>query len=377
MKKFFNMDVLKRIISPMLALAAVVGLALFARLGQPLPVSGLYSSTVPAAIDSTSPPPTPSPSPAETPSPTPSPSPTPAPPPVDFSSADLTGLYAPELETLLGSWGFQYYAPDGAWTDADAYELSLFQRWAGVEPTGQADGATRQALLYAWRTYGNSRIPRAKLPLEGRYIGVNPGHQAHLDSSLEPLSPDKGSPKKAKVSGGTRGVVTKVYEYQQNLTIALKLRDSLEAAGARVLMARTTNDVKISNGERARMMNDAKVDVYLSLHCNGNGNRNASGLETLVPVQRGYQTGDVLAQSQKLAALMQQEEIRATGAKDGGLSKRGDLSSLNWAAMPACLIEMGYMTNPAEDKLLNTPEYQDKLVAGMVSAFELYFQQQD
>jgi N-acetylmuramoyl-L-alanine amidase len=116
------------------------------------------------------------------------------------------------------------------------------------------------------------------------------------------------------------------------------------------------------------------VDVYLSLHCNGNGNHNTSGLETLVPVQRGYQSGTVLNSSRRLAALMQQEEIKATGAKDDGLVDRSDLSSFNWAKMPTCLIEMGYMSNPAEDRLLAEPTYQDKLVDGMVSAFELYFQ---
>jgi N-acetylmuramoyl-L-alanine amidase len=372
MKKLFNGDVLKRIIPSLLALAAVVSLALFAAPGRPLPVSGLY--TAPASASAITPSPEPSPAPAATPVPTPVSAPTPEPPPVDFAAADLTGVDAPVLEVLFRFWGFEYFAPDGKWTDADAYELRLFQHWAGLPETGGADGATRLALLRAWQAHRFGAVPRERLPLEGRYIGLNPGHQSRMDGQLEPLSPDKGSPMKARVSGGTRGVVTKVYEYQQNLVIALKLRDRLEAAGARVLMVRTENDVRISNGERARMMNDARVDACLSLHCNGNGNRNAKGLETLVPVERGNQRGAVLGESRRLAGLIQREAIKATGAKDLGLINRRDLTSLNWPEMPTCLIEMGYMTNPEEDRLLNSEEYQDKLVAGMVNAFVLFFQ---
>jgi N-acetylmuramoyl-L-alanine amidase len=296
-----------------------------------------------------------------------------APAPLDFNTMDLAGADAPVLEGLFGFWGFQYYPADGKWTGEDAYELTLFQRWAGVPPSGTPDAATRQALENTLQRYGLAAIPRAKLPLEGRYIGVNAGHQAHLDAKLEALSPEKRSPKRASVSGGTRGCVTKVPEFKTNLAIALKLRDRLEGMGARVLMARSTNDVKISNASRARLMNDAHVDVYLSLHCNGNQKKTLTGLETLVPKGRGNQTGAVLAQSKRFAACMQAEEIKATGARNGGFSYRRDLSSLNWPTMPTCLIEMGYMTNPAEDRRLNSPEYQDKLVSGMVNGLIAYF----
>jgi N-acetylmuramoyl-L-alanine amidase len=379
MKNLFNPAIAKRLIVPLLVLTAVVILSIFAVRGEALPASALFTpaaATLPATQAPSS---TPVATPEETPSPAPTaaPSPTPEVPPIDFATAGFAGADAPVLEQLLGSWGFQYYKPDRKWTGEDAYELSLFQRWAGVPVTGSVDAATRQALLMTWEKYARNEIQREKLPLEGRYIGVNPGHQSHLDSRLEALSPEKGSPKRARVSGGTRGSVTKVPEYKQNLAIALKLRDKLEGMGARVLMARSVNDVKISNAERARMMNGAGVAVYLSLHCNGNHSKKASGLETLVPAGRGNQTGAVLQESRKFAAFMQAEEIKATGAKDDGFSYRKDLSSLNWPMIPTCLIEMGYMTNAAEDRLLNTPAYQSKLVDGMANAFVLYFQSEN
>lgn len=303
----------------------------------------------------------------------PAPTPDPNPPPCDLANGDLAGASAAAMEQLFSAWGFKYYPADGKWAGDDSYELKLFQRWAGKKPTGQFDTTTRKSLLIAWRKWGNGTIERQKLPLEGIYIGINPGHQRKANYAKEKESPEANSPLKIKVSSGTQGVATRVPEYVVTLQVGLKLRDKLEAMGARVLMARTIHDVNISNGDRARAMNTDGVQVYLSLHCDGNNNRRIAGLHTLIPAQRGYQKGDVLAQSQKFAKLMQEECIRASGAVDKGFSTRSDLTSLNWAKMPTCLIEMGYMTNVAEDKKLVTAAYQDKLVAGMAKAFVRYF----
>lgn len=313
---------------------------------------------------------------AETASPSPSPSPSPTLPPCDFLTADFSKpANIAVMERLFVNWGFSYYKPDGKWAADDAYELKLFQRWDKLSPTGAFDAATRKALLAAFSRYDRAKIPRVKLPLEGRYIGINAGHQQKADSRKEPLSPEKNSPKKAMVSSGTQGIATRVPEYKVNLSVALKLRDSLEAQGARTLMVRTTNDVDISNVARCKMMNSAKVDVYISLHCDGNNNRKSHGLHTLIPADRGYQHGGVLIKSQKFSKIMQEELIKATGAYDKGFSTRRDLSSFNWAKMPTCLVEMGFMTYPAEDRLLANASYQDKLVKGFTAGFLRYFRE--
>ncbi len=308
---------------------------------------------------------------------TPVPTATPASPaqPCDFLKGDLAGTGASAVEQLLSAWGFQYFTPDGKWADEDAYELKLFQRWAGRKPTGVFDADTRKSLLIAWQDWGENEIPRQKLPLEGRSIGINPGHQKKGNYDKERESPEAGSTLKAKVTSGTQGVSSRVPEYVVTLQVGLKLRDKLEAMGARVLMARTTHAVNISNGERARAMNTAGVQVYLSLHCDGNNSRSITGIHTIMPAKRGYQTGDVLAKSQKFAALIQEESLKGTGAKDKGCYPRSDLSSLNWAKMPTCLIEMGYMTNVAEDKKLVTGAYQDKLAQAMAKAIQRYFEE--
>lgn len=295
--------------------------------------------------------------------------------PCSFMTADFAGADAAVLERLLDAWGFQYESPDGKWTDADAYELGLFQRWAKLNPSGAVDNGTRFALLSAYLHYGETAIPRQKFKLEGRYIGINAGHQRKADSTKEKLSPEAKSPLKQKVSSGTQGRYTRVPEYKVNLAVALKLKARLEALGARVLMVRTTDNVRISNAERARMMNEAGVDLMLSLHCDGNNRRTVYGLHTLIPAKRGYQQGDVLKKSQLLARKIQAAAVKATGARNKGFSTRRDLTSFNWSAVPTCLVEMGYMTNKAEDKRLVTSAYQDKLAIGFVNGITAYFQE--
>ncbi len=308
---------------------------------------------------------------------TPAPTATPASPaqPCDFLRGDLAGTGAAAMEQLLSAWGFKYFKPDGKWAEEDGYELKLFQRWAGRKPTGTFDADTRKCLLIAWQDWGECKIPRQKLPLEGHSIGINPGHQEKGNYDKERESPEAGSALKAKVTSGTQGVASRVPEYVVTLQVGLKLRDRLEAMGARVLMTRTTHAVNISNGDRARAMNAAGVQVYLSLHCDGNNNRSITGIHTIMPAKRGYQTGDVLAKSKKFASLIQAETLKGTGAKDKGCYARSDLSSLNWAKMPTCLIEMGYMTNVAEDKKLVTGAYQDKLAQAMAKAIQRYFEE--
>lgn len=367
------MKSIKKYIEPTLSIIAVIILSLF--------VSQIASSgnTVPAAANAATSTPVVTATPQETANPqstTPQPtnSPTPTPLPCDFLTADFTTPgNADILERLIATWGFGYYKPDGKWAADDTYELTLFQRWAGLQPDGGFGDATRNALLSAYLKYGEGLIPRAKLPLEGRYIGINAGHQHKADSGLEPLSPEKNSPKKARVSSGTQGVTTRVPEYKVNLAVSLKLRDTMEAQGARVLMVRTTDDVRISNVERCRMMNDAGVDVYISLHCDGNNNHATHGLHTLIPADRGYQHGSVLLKSQQFAAIIQEEAIKATNATDKGFSTRGDLSSFNWSEMPTCLVEMGFMTYSREDKLLVSEEYQNKLAKGLAAGLTRYF----
>ena len=208
--------------------------------------------------------------------------------------------------------------------------------------------------------------PTPKL-LAGLKIGIDPGHQLHMNSGKEAVAPGS-SQKKAKVSSGTTGVATKIPEYVTNLEISMALRNCLEAFGADVKMTRELHDIDISNIERATMMNDWGADLVLRIHCNGVSNRKKRGIGLYVK-----KSGDMAKESYEAAEALLPAMIEATGAKQDGIFKRDIYSGLNWSKVPSILVENGYMSNPEEDELLNDPNYQLMLAEGITQGVIQYF----
>ena len=206
------------------------------------------------------------------------------------------------------------------------------------------------------------------LRLTGVKIGIDPGHQARGNSDKEPVAPGSDE-MKAKVSSGTAGVRTGVAEYLVNMDVSLQLRDALEALGAEVYLTHETVDVDISNMERAIMMNDLGVDLVLRIHCNGSTNSKANGIGLYI-----RKTGENAEACELAAQALLPAMSAATGAREDGIFKRDTYTGLNWSTVPCILVEMGYMSNPEEDVLLNDPEYQAKLVEGMVEGICAYME---
>ena len=209
------------------------------------------------------------------------------------------------------------------------------------------------------------------LSKEKYIVCLDPGHQTKGNPALEEIAPNSDK-KKAKVTTGTRGVVTKKYESELMLEIALKLKTSLESKGYKVIMTRTKNDVDISNKERAIFANDSKADVYIRLHADGSENKNAAGASVLTSSPKNKYTTKVQKESEKFSKILLEEYVKATGAKNRGLIYRDDLTGTNWATVPNTLIELGFMSNAEEDKKLSEKDYQDKIVKGIVNGIDRY-----
>ena len=203
-----------------------------------------------------------------------------------------------------------------------------------------------------------SIVEQPPLPLAGVKIGIDPGHQAHANNSKEPVAPGS-SEMKAKVASGTAGVSTRRPEHEIDLEISLKLRDLLVSLGAEVLMSRETADVDISNVERAVMMNDWGADLVIRVHCDGSTDRSIHGIGMYV-----RKTGTCAHESYLLGEKLLNSVAKAAGAPARGVYRRDTYTGLNWSTVPCVLAEFGYMSNPAEDEKLCTPEYQEQLVYG-------------
>lgn len=211
-----------------------------------------------------------------------------------------------------------------------------------------------------------------------KVICIDAGHQAHGNNDQEPIGPG-ASQTKAKVSSGTKGVSTGKMEYELTLEISLKLQEELEQRGYTVIMCRTTNDVDISNAQRAAVANDAGVDAFLRIHADGAENSSAQGAHTICQTAGNPYNGQLYEQSLRLSQCVISEYLAMTGARqakaDDGVDERDDLSGINWCSVPVTLIELGFMTNPTEDTLMSSADYQAKMVAGIANGVDKYFDQ--
>jgi N-acetylmuramoyl-L-alanine amidase len=214
----------------------------------------------------------------------------------------------------------------------------------------------------------SSTSPKDQLPLTDHIIGIDAGHQAKGNNEQERVAPDSRETK-PKVSSDTSGVSTGTPEYELNLAVALKLQAILEERGATVIMSRDVNDVDISNKERAEMMNDADADLCIRIHANGGGS-SQSGAMMLVP--DGHVPSEIEKQSREAGETIFKAYLAATGATDLGVIPRSDMTGFNWSTVPVCLIEMGFMTNKTEDKLMETDEYRNKCALGLADGIEKY-----
>lgn len=206
-----------------------------------------------------------------------------------------------------------------------------------------------------------------------KLIAIDAGHQRTQNKGKEPVGPGS-SQMKQKVSSGTQGVATGLNEYELNLTVSLKLQKELEKRGYDVYMIRTTHDVDISNAKRAQNAAAAGSDILIRIHANSVDSSSVHGALTMAPKNDNpFLSSTLIKQSLTLSQKIVDEFVKATGAKNMGVQTYNNMTGINWSTIPVTIVEMGFMSNANEDRLMATDSYQNKMVTGIANGVDAYY----
>ncbi|RFU62707.1 SH3 domain-containing protein [Bacillus sp. V59.32b] len=181
--------------------------------------------------------------------------------------------------------------------------------------------------------------------VKGKVIVLDPGHGGT----------DVGAPGKV--------------QNERNLTLqtANEVKALLVKAGAKVIMTRTSNTSrKLELSERVAISHKYNAQAFVSIHYNS-GSSEATGIETYF-----YPT---YSDEAKLAAAIQQELIKQTQMRDRKVKNTSAFYVIKNNRMPSILAELGFISNPVEEKRLITKEYQQQAARGIFNGLNKYFSQ--
>lgn len=222
------------------------------------------------------------------------------------------------------SYAILYTAKAGTFMD----KLGESNGWVKVKsPTG----------VIGWVSGTVVRDPNSVL--KGKVIVLDPGHGGY--------------------DSGTRGVT--YLEKTLTLRTALELKPLLESAGAKVIMTRSS-DYYLSLTQRVNISNYNKAHAFISLHYNAYSST-SSGVMTF------YYSS---SKDSALSGLIQSNLAASTQLRNMG-SKYGNYHVLRENRQPAALVELGFLSNPTEEKLVATSTYQKKAAKGIYNGLFRYF----
>jgi N-acetylmuramoyl-L-alanine amidase len=190
------------------------------------------------------------------------------------------------------------------------------------------------------------------------------------------LDPGHGGSDPGAVAGG-------YHEADLNLAVAKKVQALLLNRGYTVYMSRSS-DTTVDLLDRSRMANDLHPDIFVSIHTNSTaeGTTSANGIESYYYAYKPanqpkinaemHNNLDRITKSVTLANLIQGKVVAYTGANNRGTAGE-TFSVVRESAMPATLIEMGFINNPSERQKLVTDSYQNVIAKAIADGIDEYF----
>ncbi|MDN5747104.1 MAG: peptidoglycan-binding protein [Pseudonocardia sp.] len=263
-------------------------------------------------------------------------------------SAPMTGDDVTMLQERLLELGFDPGRPGGVFDERTEAALRAFQREYGLVPDGLCGPATLRSLKQLGRKVTGGRphllreqelLREAGPRMRGKRIVVDPGH-----------------------GGMDRGVASgDVTEAALMWDLGRRLVGRMTATGMEAMLSRR-EDTCPAEAERAEFANNAGADLVLSLHTDAGRSMHAQGLATF---HFGNGSGATSTVGEALAGLIQRELLTRTAMLDCWSQAR-TWELLRLTRMPAVRIEIGYLTNMGDRRMLLSPEFRDVVAEGIL-----------
>lgn len=175
--------------------------------------------------------------------------------------------------------------------------------------------------------------------------------------------------------GGRAPGATKqgVNEKDIDLAIVLQLREILEEREEKIGVYYTrTDDSNPTFEQRVQLANKSDADLFISIHNNSTGSgRMSSASGTAVMYHEGDETG----KSKRLAEICAEEVTAVIGSRNRGITEGDSIYIIRTSEVPVALIEVGFMTNREELRLLCSEDYQKKTAEGICNAILRAFEE--
>ena len=139
-----------------------------------------------------------------------------------------------------------------------------------------------------------------------------------------------------------------------------------------MVMIRETNDINISNVERAIIANKAMADAFIRIHADSSEKSSASGVMTICQTSQNPYNSEWYSESRRLSEYVLDYVVAETGANRCLIWETDTMTGINWTTVPTTILEMGFMSNPEEDKKMATEEYRRQIAVGVAKAIDAY-----